>query len=51
MGGKFAIGGVNRLLRDETYIGRAYYNRFDSRNRVPRPKGEWITIQVPPYRV
>ena len=48
---------VNRLLRNEAYIGRVYFNRTEAvpdrrpghRSRqVPRPRGEWIAIPCPP---
>jgi site-specific DNA recombinase len=47
---------VNRLLRNEAYIGRVYYNRTETvpdrrpgrRSRqVPRPRAEWIAIPCP----
>lgn len=47
-GGKFHISYVGKILRDEIYIGRAWYNKFDSRAKVGRPKDEWIAVEVPP---
>jgi len=47
---------VGRLLRNEAYIGRAYYNRTASvpdrrlakgARQVRRPREEWIAIPVP----
>ena len=47
---------LSRLLRNEAYIGRVYYNRTESvpdrrptrRNRqVPRDRDEWIPIDCP----
>ncbi|MGN6173690.1 MAG: recombinase family protein, partial [Streptosporangiaceae bacterium] len=47
---------INRLLRNEAYIGRVYYNRTEivpdrrpgRRSRqVPRPRDQWITIGCP----
>jgi site-specific DNA recombinase len=47
---------LSRLLRNEAYIGRVYYNRTESvpdrrpthRNRVvPRDRDEWIPIECP----
>ena len=47
---------VNRLLRNEAYIGRVYYNRTEivpdrrpgRRSRqVPRPRDQWIAIPCP----
>lgn len=47
-GGKFHISYVGKILRDEVYVGRAWYNKFDTRAKVDRPKEEWIAVQVPP---
>jgi site-specific DNA recombinase len=56
--GKRAVWGtstVGRLLRNEAYVGRVYYNRTecvpDSRpgrpkRQVPRPREDWIAIPV-----
>ena len=47
---------INRLLRNEAYIGRVYYNRTETvpdrqpgqRSRqVPRPRADWIAIPCP----
>ncbi len=47
---------VNRLLRNEAYIGRVYFNRTETvpdrrpghrTRQVPRPRAEWITIGCP----
>jgi site-specific DNA recombinase len=47
---------LDRLLRNEAYIGTVYYNRYertqgDTRGRMTRqrerPREEWITIPVP----
>ena len=47
---------IDRVLRNETYVGRAYYNRRESipdqrfrrhtRQRL-RPREQWIAIEVP----
>lgn len=50
---------TGRLLRNEAYVGRVYYNRTESTPTTsktgrrstlqrPRPKEEWIAIAVPP---
>lgn len=44
---RFHTSFVNKLLRDEVYKGRAYYNKFDSRAQVTRPREEWIALTVP----
>jgi transposase/DNA invertase Pin-like site-specific DNA recombinase len=57
--GRRAVWGpstINRLLRNEAYIGRVYYNRTEivadrrpgRRSRqVPRPRADWIAIPCP----
>ena len=49
---------ISRLLRNEAYVGRVYYNRTESVSapashkratiQRPRPREDWITIAVPP---
>lgn len=48
---------VSRLLRNEAYVGRVYYNRTETvaasgpgrrTRQVPRPREEWIAIDCPP---
>lgn len=46
-GNRFHVSYVNRILRDEVYVGRAWYNKFDSRAKVDRPREEWIPLTVP----
>jgi hypothetical protein len=47
---------IGRLLRNEAYIGRVYFNRTESvpdprpgrkNKQIPRPQQDWITIPVP----
>ena len=47
---------IGRLLRNEAYIGRVYFNRTESvsdprpghkNKQTPRPQEEWIAITVP----
>jgi site-specific DNA recombinase len=57
--GKRSVWGtstIGRLLRNEAYIGRVFYNRTEavpdprpghSTRQVPRPREEWIAIPVP----
>ncbi len=47
-GNKFHVSYVGKILRDEVYVGRAIYNRSDSRLKIERPKEDWITVNVPP---
>jgi site-specific DNA recombinase len=48
---------LSRLLRNEAYIGRVYFNRTETvaapgpvrrPRQVPRPRDEWISIDCPP---
>ncbi len=48
---------IGRLLRNEAYVGRAYFNRTESvasrrakkgTHQVRRPREQWIAIPVPP---
>lgn len=52
----WGISTIGRLLRNEAYIGRAYYNRTASvpdrrlakrARQIRRPREEWIAIPVP----
>jgi site-specific DNA recombinase len=57
--GRRAVWGtstINRLLRNEAYIGRVYYNRTEiipdrrpgrRTRQVPRPRDQWIAISCP----
>jgi site-specific DNA recombinase len=46
-GNAFFTSCVYRILTCETYAGVLYYNKCDSRTRKPRPREEWVAIQVP----
>ncbi|MEP6817749.1 MAG: recombinase family protein [Marmoricola sp.] len=48
---------LSRLLRNEAFVGRVYYNRTETvaapgpvrrARQVPRPREEWISIDCPP---
>lgn len=41
-GKAFYTASVERILKNEAYIGIHYYNRIDSRTRKERPPSEWI---------
>jgi site-specific DNA recombinase len=52
----WGVSMIGRLLRNEVYIGRAYYNRTTcildrrpsaTKRRVRRPRDQWIPIAVP----
>jgi site-specific DNA recombinase len=46
-GGSFYTGTIHRTLTAETYAGRHWYNQHDSRSGKPRPKSDWVAIEVP----
>lgn len=46
-GKAFYTASVERILKNEAYIGVHYYNRIDSRTRKERPPSEWIKRDVP----
>lgn len=46
-GTRFSARHVNDILRRETYTGRHYYNRTDSKTRKERPREDWVEIAVP----
>jgi site-specific DNA recombinase len=58
--GKRAVWGtstIGRLLRNEAYVGRTYWNKTESvpdprpgraNRQIPRPRQEWIEIPAPP---
>ena len=43
----FYTSRVHTILTDETYVGRAYFNRMDSRSRKQRSRDQWIAVSVP----
>jgi site-specific DNA recombinase len=43
----FSISLIHTILTRETYAGRHYYNRTDSRTKQKRPRDEWIEVVVP----
>lgn len=46
-GKAFYTASVERILKNEAYIGIHYYNRIDSRTRKERPPSEWIKMDLP----
>ncbi len=46
-GKAFYTASVERILKNEAYIGIHHYNRIDSRTRKVRPPSEWIKMEVP----
>ena len=54
----WSVSSLGQLLKNETYVGRAYYNRTETvpappgsripTRQRPRPREEWIRIDVPP---
>jgi hypothetical protein len=47
-GRRFHIGFVAKILKDEVYVGRAWYNVKEAKTGRIRPKDEWICVAVPP---
>jgi DNA invertase Pin-like site-specific DNA recombinase len=47
-GKPFMISNVHRILTDEVYAGRHYFNRRDTRAQQDRPRDQWIPVDVPP---
>lgn len=54
--GVWGVSAIGRLLRNEAYVGRAYYNRTESvldrrpaktKRQVKRPRDQWIPIAIP----
>ena len=52
----WSVSTIGRILRNEAYIGRAYYNRTETvpqrrhagkTRQVQRPRDQWIAIAVP----
>ncbi|KAB2766091.1 recombinase family protein [Brucella anthropi] len=46
-GQRFSTGSVYDILTSTCYIGKHHFNRYDSRNRRPRPPSQWIEFAVP----
>ena len=46
-GMSFRLQTVQLILRRTAYIGLHYFNRRDSRTKNPRPREEWIALEVP----
>ncbi|MCA1596128.1 MAG: recombinase family protein [Chloroflexi bacterium] len=53
MGGQWSPNSVRNILRNETYVGRLYYNRVNiartgsTRRRIERDRAEWIMMPCP----
>ena len=43
----FRLQIVQEILRRTAYVGIYYFNRRDSRTKKPRPREEWVPIDVP----
>ena len=46
-GKRFHISYVQKILRDERYVGRWYYGKFNAK-KEEQPRDEWIEVQIPP---
>ncbi|MFZ1992000.1 MAG: recombinase family protein [Alphaproteobacteria bacterium] len=47
LGKPFAVQFVGKILRNEAYVGRCWFNRRDSKTRLEKPREEWIGLEVP----
>lgn len=46
-GRRFSTSNVHRILTNEAYIERQWFNRLDTRKQLLRPREEWIEVEVP----
>lgn len=46
-GKPFSISNVHRILTSETYIGRHWFDRVDSRTGRKKPRDQWVVMEVP----
>ena len=47
-GAKWARGRVADVLADTTYRGEHFFNKREGKTRKPKPRSEWIRIEVEP---
>ena len=46
-GARFSTKVVHEILTRTAYVGRHYFNQFDSRSKQAKPQSEWIEVEVP----
>ena len=46
-GARFSIKTVHEMLTRTDYIGRHYFNKFDSKTKKAKPEEDWILVPVP----
>ncbi len=46
-GKPFMISNVHRILTNETYAGRHFFNVKDTKSDTVRPQADWIAVDVP----
>jgi hypothetical protein len=46
-GKPFATSNVHRILTQETYAGRHWFNVKEAKSRKTRPRSEWVAMHVP----
>ena len=46
-GRKFSTGNIHQTLTCSTYHGKHFFNRRDTRNKVPHPPSQWVALEVP----
>lgn len=47
-GKKWSKNSVLYMLKNEVYMGRVIYNRFDRKTKAQRPEEKWIRVQAHP---
>ncbi len=45
-GKPFAVQFIGKILRNEAYAGRCWFNRRDSKTRLEKPREEWVGVEV-----
>ena len=46
-GKPFSVQFTGKILRNEAYIGKCWFNRIHGKTRFERPREEWIEVPVP----
>lgn len=47
-GGLFNVKVIHEALTRTAYVGKHYFNQYDSKAKRPKPREEWIEVAVPP---
>lgn len=46
-GQPWMMSSLHSLLHDTVYVGKYWFNRFDSRGKRARPQSEWVAVETP----